>query len=105
MLLPQILPPLYTALKNTGLPYEVIISDDCSADESVHFLKNNYPDVIVLQNEKNLGFSPTINKGISAAGYAMLLLLNSDVKLTADYFAAVDGRYLGDDWTSAAHPD
>ncbi len=86
LLLPEILPPLYEALENAQLPYEIIISDDCSTDETVLFLKENFTNTILLQNQTNKGFSPTINKGIFAAKYDFLLLLNSDVKLVKDYF-------------------
>ena len=85
-LLPEILPPLYEALSNTKLPYEIIISDDCSTDNSFNFIKNDYPEIIILKSNKNNGFSPTINKGIFAAQFDLLLLLNSDVKLMPDYF-------------------
>jgi GT2 family glycosyltransferase len=85
-LLPQILPDLYTALKATGLSYEVIVSDDCSPDGSVALLEREYPEVKLIKSKINQGFSPTINKGIFAAQYDLILLLNSDVKLTPDYF-------------------
>jgi GT2 family glycosyltransferase len=86
LLLPEILPPLYEALFIAQLPYEIIISDDCSTDETVLFLQENFPSITLLHNETNKGFSPTINKGIFIAKYDLLLLLNSDVKLTKDYF-------------------
>jgi GT2 family glycosyltransferase len=85
-LLPEILPPLYNALKQTQLLYEIIISDDCSTDNSIQFLKENYKEIKVLTAETNKGFSPTINKGIFAAKNDLILLLNSDVKLTENYF-------------------
>ncbi len=85
-LLPEILPFLYEALQNIKLPYEIIISDDCSTDESVALIKRNYPSIHLLENSINSGFSITINKGIYTAKYDFLLLLNSDVKLTSNYF-------------------
>jgi GT2 family glycosyltransferase len=85
-LLPEILPPLYEALQNTQLPYEVIVSDDCSTDNSLALLKEQYPQVDVIENEVNQGFSKTINKGIFKAKYELVLLLNSDVKLTPRFF-------------------
>ena len=39
-----------------------------------------------MLSNKNSGFSITINKGIFTAQYDLLLLLNSDVKLSPDYF-------------------
>lgn len=85
-LFPDTLPPLYKALENTGREYEIIIADDYSTDGSADYLKKEYPEIILLENEKNSGFSVTINKGIFAAKYGLVLLLNSDVKLTENYF-------------------
>lgn len=85
-LLQQVLPAVFIALHNTGLPHELIISDDASKDDSIFFLQSNYPQVKLICNKENRGFSPTINKGIFAAQYDYVLLLNSDVKLSPDYF-------------------
>lgn len=88
-LLPETLPPLFVALNKSGLEHEVIISDDCSTDDSVQWIKEAYSSIIVLENETNRGFSPTINKGIFATRYTYILLLNSDVKLTENYFSSL----------------
>ncbi|HEX8061436.1 MAG TPA: glycosyltransferase, partial [Cyclobacteriaceae bacterium] len=85
-LFPQTLPPLFAALKRSLLPYEVIIVDDCSPDDSVGMLHRDYPEVRVIVNKVNQGFSPTINHGIREAVYDLVFLLNSDVKLELDYF-------------------
>jgi GT2 family glycosyltransferase len=88
-LLGEIMPPLQEALKNAALPFEIIISDDKSTDDSISFLQSAYPQVKVMANEINIGFAPTINKGIFASQYSHLLLLNSDVKLTPGYFSGL----------------
>lgn len=85
-LLEQILPPLIVALEHATMPYEIILSDDASTDESIIFLQSHYPQVKLIGNKQNQGFSPTINKGIFAAQLDYVLLLNSDVKLTPGYF-------------------
>ena len=82
----DVLPAVEIALQAITLPSEIIVVDDCSTDESVDFLKTNFPSVIILQNETNSGFSVTANKGIYAASYNTVLLLNSDVKLSPAYF-------------------
>lgn len=56
---------------------EVIIVDDCSTDKSVELLKQFA--VKVLVNEKNLGFSSTVNKGVEEAKGEIVVLLNTDV--------------------------
>jgi GT2 family glycosyltransferase len=89
------LKPLLTALNNTGLPWETIVVDDCSTDNSISFLRHNYPWIKVLTNEQNLGFSKTINKGIFAAKYDLILLLNSDIIVAPDYFSGLF-KYFSD---------
>ncbi|MBC7399639.1 MAG: glycosyltransferase family 2 protein, partial [Mucilaginibacter sp.] len=85
-LLSTYLPFTFTAIKNAGVAYEVIVVDDCSTDKSGEFIKENYPQVKLFVNAKNAGFSFTCNQGINAAQHDLVLLLNSDVKLTPDYF-------------------
>ncbi|WP_256002381.1 glycosyltransferase family 2 protein [Pedobacter deserti] len=85
-LLAEILPDLFHCLSTTTAPYEVIIVDDRSNDESVEFIQQTYPEIIVIRNEENLGFSGTVNKGIYAAKMDLVLILNNDVKLIAPYF-------------------
>jgi GT2 family glycosyltransferase len=57
---------------------EVIVVDDCSTDNSVEVVKK-HPSIKLIQNNKNSGFSITVNKGVSEAKGDVLLLLNTDV--------------------------
>ena len=85
-LLPIILPPLFIALINSGLRYEIIVSDDASADNSIDYIQLNFPNIILIKNNVNAGFSTTINKGIKLAQYEYVFLLNSDVIISENYF-------------------
>jgi len=85
-LLESYLPSVFEALENTGVSYELIVVDDASKDDSVPFIKDKYPQVTLLINAANRGFSYTCNQGIAIARYELTLLLNSDVRLTPDYF-------------------
>ncbi|MDA3869424.1 MAG: glycosyltransferase family 2 protein [Gammaproteobacteria bacterium] len=83
-LLEKNLPSLLEAID--GFEHEIIVIDDCSSDNSVSFLEQSYPDITVIQNEVNLGFSATCNKGIRAARLELLCVVNTDVTFTPDYF-------------------
>ncbi|MDR6942695.1 glycosyltransferase family 2 protein [Mucilaginibacter pocheonensis] len=85
-LLAKNLPFVFAALERTGCSYEVIVSDDASTDDSADFILKNYPGIILIRSDENKGFSVNINKGIAAASLELVLLLNSDIKLSEDYF-------------------
>jgi GT2 family glycosyltransferase len=84
------LPLVYNALQISGISdFEIIIPDDASADSSVNFIKTNYPDIILVENEINKGFAGNTNSGIKRSQKDLVLILNSDVKLTDDYFSQI----------------
>ncbi|RYE27906.1 MAG: glycosyltransferase family 2 protein [Sphingobacteriaceae bacterium] len=85
-LLKKYLPFTLQAIQNTGVLFEVIVVDDASTDQSITFIQNNYPEIVLIANPQNKGFSHTCNTGIRAAKHELVLLLNSDVKLTPNYF-------------------
>ncbi len=85
-LLETYLPFTFAALAEANVSYEVILVDDGSKDDSVEFIRMRYPDVILISNPENRGFSYTCNTGIAAAHYELIFLLNSDVKLEPGYF-------------------
>ncbi|MDB5005323.1 MAG: wbbL 4 [Mucilaginibacter sp.] len=96
-LLATYLPHTFAAIENAGVAYEVIVVDDGSKDDSVNFIKQEYPQVKLLVNAKNSGFSYTCNQGIAIAQHELILLLNSDVKLTPDYFELQFKYFEADD--------
>lgn len=60
-------PSLHGALTETGPPYEIIVPDYCSTDDSVEYLKFDYPAIIIVRTPKNSGFSTACNTGIYRA--------------------------------------
>lgn len=58
--------------------YEVIVVDNHSQDQSVSTLKRAYPQAIVIENDRNLGFAKANNQALEIAKGEYVLLLNSD---------------------------
>jgi len=85
-LLEDNIPTILKALDASNLSYRIIVVDDCSTDESVLFLKQNYPDILVVQNVVNEGFSKTCNNGISCCDFHLTCIVNSDVSFEQSYF-------------------
>jgi GT2 family glycosyltransferase len=72
-----------------GLPLEVIVVDNASADDSLDMLKAGFPQVRVIANLINLGFARACNQGMGAATGRLLLLLNSDTYVRDEVIARV----------------
>ncbi len=85
-LLNKNLPSIFTALNKVGVEYEIIVADDASNDNSVEFLQEKYPTIIIVQNSINLGFASNINSAIRKASKNLIFALNTDVQLTDNYF-------------------
>ncbi len=65
------------------LPADIIIADNASSDDSVKFLQENYPELRLIQLDKNYGFTGGYNRAFEAIqpdGYEYYLLLNSDIE-------------------------
>lgn len=73
--------------KTLTIPFEIIVVDDDSKDDSLVYLNENYLNQIqIIAKKINSGFSNTCNQGIKAAQYDLVFLLNTDVLLTPNYF-------------------
>jgi hypothetical protein len=57
---------------------EVIVVDNGSTDNSAKFIKKIYPQVNLIENERNLGFCVGNNIGIKKASGDLIILLNND---------------------------
>jgi len=77
--------------------YEVIIVDDASDEKIKEQVHTEFPEVTVLENKKNMGFAPTVNKGIFHAHGDFVLLLNSDVKLIHPFHDSAFKRFKDDE--------
>jgi GT2 family glycosyltransferase len=64
------------------LSFETWLVDNASSDGSVEAVKQNYPDVKIIQNKKNLGFAAANNIALERMCGQYALLLNTDTILT-----------------------
>ena len=66
--------------------FEIIVVDNGSPSDHPDQIKTEYPDVILLKSEKNLGFAGGNNLGIRKAKGDYLLFINNDVEVENDFF-------------------
>ncbi len=81
--------------KNASIPFEIIVVDNNSSDDSVPVILSRFPGVQLIRNNQNVGFARANNQAIRIAKGDILLLLNSDTLLKtpeplqalSDYFS------------------
>lgn len=70
----------------------IILIDDCSSDPRVREILGRYegsPQLRILRNDENLGFTRTVNRGIAAADRDDVILLNSDARVTPGWLQGI----------------
>lgn len=67
-----------------GLSTEVWVVDNASIDGSVALLKEKYPEIRIIENSENVGFSKANNQAIRQLQSKYTLLLNPDTVLEED---------------------
>ncbi len=65
--------------------YEIIIVDNKSSDNSVEFIKKNYPNLNLIENNQNYGFAKGNNLGVKYANGEFIVFLNNDVEVDPDW--------------------
>lgn len=85
--LEQCLHSVYKAAKKVST--EIYVVDNNSVDGSVAMVKEKFPEVLLLENKKNTGFSYANNQAIRIAKGEYILLLNPDTVVEEDTFEKV----------------
>lgn len=68
---------------------EIIVADNASNDDSIAFLKNNYPQVRLIQLSDNQGFAGGYNAALKQITAEYYILLNSDVEVTPHWIRPI----------------
>jgi len=70
--------------KQKRLSLQLIVVDNASSDGSVQMLRSEFPQIELIANERNLGFTRGNNQGISVSDGRHALLLNPDTEVLDD---------------------
>lgn len=82
----------------------IYVADNASTDESVSFLKTNFPEVKIIQNEVNGGFAKGYNDALIHVKEEILILLNSDVEVTPNWIPPLLSEFEKNEKTVALQP-
>jgi len=111
--------PIYNALEDTKLLLnslvknfdfknnEIWLINDCSNKDTTDFLRNfvvKNNDFILIENDENLGFVKTCNKGMHLANGRIIVLLNSDTIIPSGFCERIKRCFESDKNIGVASP-
>ena len=99
--LERFLPTLLRTLPDYA---EAVVCDNASEDDSVAFLRENFPQVTLLQNEKNEGFALGYNLALQRVEAKYYCLLNSDIEVIDGWIEPVIEQMDANEKIAAVQP-
>ncbi|PRY53029.1 hypothetical protein B0I27_10436 [Arcticibacter pallidicorallinus] len=95
--LPSVVNSTYTNLR-------IVVADNASTDDSVTYVRTNFPFIEIIQNSYNEGFASGYNTVLKQVEADYYVLLNSDVEVTPDWIEPVIALMESDELIAAAQP-
>lgn len=65
---------------------EVIVIDNGSQDGTSDIIRKNFADVFLIENDRNIGYAPACNQGITKSKGKYILLLGNDTRIKDNSF-------------------
>jgi len=82
----------------------VIVADNASTDDSISFLKKNYPSVSIIINPVNEGFAKGYNTALKQVKADYYVLSNSDVQVSKEWINPIISLMESDKTIAACQP-
>jgi GT2 family glycosyltransferase len=80
---------LPSVLSTTYANYKIVVADNASTDDSIEFLKTNFPQVKLIALSRNFGFAKGYNEALKKVEADYFAILNSDVEVTASWLQPI----------------
>ncbi|MBW4361748.1 glycosyltransferase family 2 protein [Flavobacterium taihuense] len=82
----------------------VYVADNASTDESIEFVKNNYPTIKIVQNKSNQGFAGGYNDALQHIDAEIYALVNSDIEVTENWLKPILETFEAEPETAIIQP-
>ena len=89
------------SLRSDCYALEIIVVDNASRDDSVAMVHAKYPQVMVIANAENRGFTGGNNQGIEVSHGRYVMVLNPDTEALGDAIDHGIGRWYPKRWSSS----
>lgn len=99
-LLEQFLPSVMEYSKEAT----VYVADNASTDDSVNFVRTEFPSVKIIQNEENGGYAKGYNDALKNIDADIFCLVNSDIEVTKNWLTSILSTFETEENTSIIQP-
>ena len=87
-----------------SLEATVFVADNASTDDSIAFVKTNYPSVQIIQNKENYGFAKGYNAALKNLNFDIYALVNSDIEVTENWLQPILDKFKNEPKTAIIQP-
>ncbi len=82
----------------------VFVADNASTDDSISFVKENFPTVQIIKNDYNFGFAQGYNEALKNVDADIFALVNSDVEVTENWLQSIIETFKNEPQTAIIQP-
>jgi len=90
----------FSTLKNV----EIYVADNASTDDSISFVKQNYPSIKIVKNQHNGGYAKGYNDALQHIEADIYGLLNSDIEVTDNWLNPILSTFKNEPKTAIIQP-
>ncbi len=82
----------------------VFVADNASTDDSISFVKANFPTVQIIKNDYNFGFAQGYNEALKNVDADIFALVNSDIEVTENWLQPIIETFKNEPQTAIIQP-
>ncbi|MCD0465319.1 glycosyltransferase family 2 protein [Flavobacterium sp. ENC] len=82
----------------------IYVADNASTDDSVNFVKENFPNIKIVQNNGNHGFAKGYNDALLHIDAEIYALVNSDIEVTENWLQPIIETFALENQTAIIQP-
>ncbi|MDV7188111.1 glycosyltransferase family 2 protein [Lutibacter sp. TH_r2] len=80
------------------------VADNASTDNSINFLKDNYPEINIVQNKSNGGYAKGYNEALQHINADVYGLINSDIEVSKNWLKPIISTFKNEKETAIIQP-
>ena len=83
---------------------DIYVADNASTDDSIAFVKANFPMVKIVENKSNFGFAQGYNEALKHIDAEIYALVNSDIEVTENWLKPIIETFENEPKTAIIQP-